>query len=265
MAQFSERTMTNGVIDKIETLYGGTGYTNVPTLMIDPPMNGNLLFSDDFENGLSQWSAGNYSEFTAVQANDPMNQGHGKTMLLGNDVFTTTQLKAFKKISIDYDYMVSVPGFRIKEYNCVCLTAFDIATSAGSLRLCSSLTNDGLTSFICDNQWHHASTQLDPDTACVDSSGQSTLNKGFSLYIQNYGYGTYPPYGNITAPPAYFDNIKVSYVAETSTTDPTEPVQATAAVNFNNWGISGVTMINKGRGYATIPSVIFVGRGAAAA
>jgi len=75
------------------------------------PLSSNAqLFSENFENGLSQWTGNSGGSSSAVTVADPLNSGHGMvlaltTITLGGDIFSANPLSFQGSYQVSFDYL----------------------------------------------------------------------------------------------------------------------------------------------------------------
>ncbi len=167
-------------------------------LLVAPVAFGNVTFSDNFENGLSQWTGKNGGAHTGQIVNDPLVSGNHVlnfgSNAAGGDVFTSELISHEKgPIILSFDYL-GIPGLDSNGGGFVGISYTDGSSNMwiasdlpynGSFGLTEPLADDGI--------WHHYSIVIDPA-------------QDFRIMIEDFNnYGKDPIAGN-----AYFDNITVT-------------------------------------------------------
>ena len=77
-------------------------------------LSAQVLFSEDFSNGLGQWTGKNGGSHNAVVVNDPLNSGHGGVLTFtaldaGGNIFSAQPVSSLSPAFIRFDYL-GLPG-----------------------------------------------------------------------------------------------------------------------------------------------------------
>jgi len=118
------------------------------------------LFSDDFSNGLGQWTGKNGGAHSGVIVPDPLNTGRGGvltfTALTGSgDIFTGSTISSTQPVIIRFDYLgLAKPGSVSGNFGGALSIAYNGSLSGEPFDTLAASGNSSGFHLIDDGQWH---------------------------------------------------------------------------------------------------------------
>ena len=165
------------------------------SLVSAPSVLAGVLFFEDFETGLVQWTGKTGQPHHGVTVSDPVSSGRGKVLTFTamngfGDIFSTSVLSSTNTIAISFDYL----GLRNAGSGAGDLGGyFGISDGLpGTQTWLASTASDGSVRLVDDGQWHRVTIFLNGSQA-----------GSFHLMLEDYAASSIP--GD-----TFFDNIMVA-------------------------------------------------------
>ena len=160
-----------------------------------------IIFSEGFENGLTQWTGKNGGPSSAVVVADPLGSGRGNVLTFakqdtGGGVFTTNLFVPGRTVVVSFDYLgLSSGGYARRDLGGFLGFTANLEDVPGDNWLAGTGSYPSRERLVDDGKWHHYSIVLD-----TGATG------AFRLALEDF-LGSRGRPGD-----AYFDNIQIETV-----------------------------------------------------